>query len=338
MTGLSDGYDVTVRAFDKQDDDYAAALTRIMNETHRWIPARALKVGDQIKINGSFWSCFDECTPTEKTSMKPGPYKSTTHGNIPLSLKARDLLQKVRVATEAAIRRGEYIREVAFARGDLATYMSNSEARAQRAELRADGLRYSGDSNFQAYFGASDAQPTAPRPTASQLYKAAAEAAAREAEELGQRRHLSFAEVAAQETKRRARATQEQTRVHLAGADLVDLSPHYKILNDILKSKENPMNDKTNGEDGPAVEKTRSQLLNDATQELLVAQLELKYITDAPADAANKLSLCIGGAGILGEGIRKLVVEQFDAMRKKVTSRSKARVAKAEKAVSDLLT
>jgi len=57
-------------------------------------------------------------------------YNSTTHGPIPLSFTGRRLMQNLRVAIQAAIKRGEYSdprNEVAFARGELAFYISELE-------------------------------------------------------------------------------------------------------------------------------------------------------------------------------------------------------------------
>jgi hypothetical protein len=59
-------------------------------------------------------------------------YNSFTHGPIPLSFTGRLLLQNLRFAIMGAIGRGDYNdprNEVAYARGELAKYMSGLEAK-----------------------------------------------------------------------------------------------------------------------------------------------------------------------------------------------------------------
>jgi hypothetical protein len=64
--------------------------------------------------------------------MSSSIYKSFTHGPIPLSFEGRRLMQNLRFAIMGAIRQGEYSDprdEVAFARGELAQYISQLEAK-----------------------------------------------------------------------------------------------------------------------------------------------------------------------------------------------------------------
>ncbi len=58
------------------------------------------------------------------------PYKSTTHGPIPLSITGRQLLQNLREAVENAIHKGDFCADgmaLPHARGALAQYLSKLE-------------------------------------------------------------------------------------------------------------------------------------------------------------------------------------------------------------------
>jgi hypothetical protein len=66
-------------------------------------------------------------------------YKSTTHGNIPLSFEGRRLLQNLRYAATAAIENGFWRYDdnaLSKARGELALYMSKLEARRETPTSR----------------------------------------------------------------------------------------------------------------------------------------------------------------------------------------------------------
>lgn len=67
--------------------------------------------------------------------MSQSIYKSHTHGPIPLSECGKKLLQELRVAIQEAIQKGDYNQAdgVAYARGELAKYMSYLEARQPKA-------------------------------------------------------------------------------------------------------------------------------------------------------------------------------------------------------------
>lgn len=80
------------------------------------------------------WEATYMCNPW-RNSMKPGPYKSSTHGEIPLSVRARELLMAERNAAANAIayhnwRHGDDA--LSRARGELAKYMSDLECALAR--------------------------------------------------------------------------------------------------------------------------------------------------------------------------------------------------------------
>lgn len=71
-------------------------------------------------------------------------YKSFTHGPIPLSFNSRRLMQNLRFAIMSAIERGEYSdprNTVAFARGELAKYISQLEAKTALAASAASMVK-----------------------------------------------------------------------------------------------------------------------------------------------------------------------------------------------------
>lgn len=66
-------------------------------------------------------------------------YKSFTHGPIPLSFNGRRLMQNLRFAITDALKRGEYNdsrNAVSFARGELAKYISQLEAKSAIASVQ----------------------------------------------------------------------------------------------------------------------------------------------------------------------------------------------------------
>jgi len=68
----------------------------------------------------------------EEPTMTREVYKSSTHGEIPLSFTGRHLLQTLRSAATAAIANGNWHHDcnaLSKARGELALYMSRLEAR-----------------------------------------------------------------------------------------------------------------------------------------------------------------------------------------------------------------
>jgi hypothetical protein len=65
-------------------------------------------------------------------------FASFTHGNIPLSMNAKNLMQNLRIAIGGAIGVGQYSAHnhaVARSRGELATYMSGLEDTNEAARL-----------------------------------------------------------------------------------------------------------------------------------------------------------------------------------------------------------
>lgn len=98
-------------------------------------------------------------------------------------------------------------------------------------------------------------------------------------------------------------------------------------------NKETPMTDQKK-EPAP---KTRSATLSDATAELCDAQRHLECVQSAPDGVPIGVAVSTAPYNPMTNEIGNLVKEQWAALAKKVVARAKARVAKAEKAVSVLL-
>jgi hypothetical protein len=239
----------------------------------------------------------------EKMTMKPGPYKSSTHGNITLSERGRTLLAAERDAVQGAIRAGNFStndQSLSRARGDIALYISHLE----RFPV--------GGNEFEKRNYLDECE--------RERKKVAAEQDARAHQ--AAKRDAVFKDIMDSTVRRWARYP-----FYTIGLDLAAAEP----------TKEQTMNDKTNGEAGPAAEKTRSAILSEATAELVKAQHHLELIQNVPDGPPAELTICTYTHGNLAGAISDLVKDQWAALAKKAVARAKARVAKAEKAVAALL-
>lgn len=109
-----------------------------------WIPARALRAGQTVRIaDGTiYWMAadgFKTYNPTryrKENTMKPGPFKSSTHGPIDVSMRARELLAANQLAIQTAVGARDYNafdQAVSRSRGELARYVGELESFAKSA-------------------------------------------------------------------------------------------------------------------------------------------------------------------------------------------------------------
>jgi hypothetical protein len=268
------------------------ALPKYLTDSSKWyLPVDYVSDSSKWYLPGDYvyygFKSYDPTRYQKEKQMKPGPFKSSTHGPIKVSMKARELLLANQLAAQNAITDGDYNynnQALSRSRGELAKYISGLEANPKLYGLRhTDAL--------------IDDPVTVPR----------------------------------------------WTRYPYIGLDLA--AGVGKTLYDTYfpkPIKENPMTDakKTGLPKIPEIEKTRSQLIAEATGELLSAQQNLESISGANAGRPSDIRLLtsvIGSQYELNAAIGDLVKEQWAALAKKATARAKARVAKAEKAVAFLL-
>lgn len=246
--------------------------------------------------------------------MKPGPYKSSTHGNITLSERGRTLLAAERDAVQGAIRVGDFSTDnqaLSRTRGDIALYISHLE----RFPV--------GGTEFEKQMYLCECERERKKVAAEQDAKRQNEEFA---DERLARAHQAKHDATYYDIVEKAQSFWARYQFHTIGRHLAAYEP----------TKEKTMNDKTNGEAGPAAEKFRSQLIGEATHELVAAQRNLEQILAADTTIPKSIYLIDGGQ--MGSAIAPLVLEQWVALSKKAVARARARVAKAEKAVSTLLT
>lgn len=260
-----------------------------------WTPGIAYPPGTAVRLPNYF-----PYTELRTRPMKPGPYKSTTHGNITLSERGRLLLAAERDAAQGAIRAGNFSTDnlaLSRARGDIARYISHLE-RFPVAGNRFEQRNYLDECERECQ---KDARQQAARLDA--LLKDLTDPSV-----WGPVSH-SFDTI---------------------GRDL-DLAVAEP-------AKETSVTNQKNTEQTTPAEKTRSHLIAESTQELLAAQRDLEMLANVPAGTSDiYISTHDLAHHPMAVAVSTLVSEQWAALSKKALARAKARVAKAEKAVAALL-